>query len=77
MVRRARTALWLVRGVSALSILAFLGLALVEALKLWTPANASVVGPYLLLAWAGGAAAIAVGAHVLDIMLQRRSSRRG
>jgi len=35
MVRRARTALWLVRGVSALSILAFLGLALVEALKLW------------------------------------------
>jgi len=27
MVRRARTALWLVRGVSALSILAFLGLA--------------------------------------------------
>lgn len=34
MVRRARTALWLVRGVSALSILAFLGLALVEALKL-------------------------------------------
>ncbi|MBS0297442.1 MAG: hypothetical protein JSR45_14130 [Proteobacteria bacterium] len=77
MVRKVRTVLWLVRGVSTLSVLAFLGLALVEILRLWAPANVPLVGPYILLAWACGAAAVALVAHALDAMLEQRSSSSG
>ena len=74
MVRKARTALWLVRGLSALSVVAFLGLALVVGLELWAPANAPLVGPYVLLAWAAGAGIVALAAHALDMVLKQTSS---
>lgn len=59
----------LASSVRTLAALAFMGCALIETLRLAGPANVPEVGRYTFLALTIAAFAIAVAAHVIEIVL--------
>jgi len=72
---RFRPLLATVRALATVAALGAMGCALIETLRIAGPQNIPYVGPYVFVACALAAAAVAAIAHEIDLVLSRRSRR--